>query len=225
MRIITISRQYGSGGDEVAQRLAELLGYRLFDKNLIAQAAADSGLWHQEISDYSEDNHKVRGFLDRLLNRTPTIAEAHVWHETTDGMRVVEEVKVSEDVAVTLVEKAIRTAHHTGEMIIVGRGGQMILREAADVLHVRIEAPMEERIARVKAEIRQEGAVYHADIEFRRDAQDRITARDEASADYLLRYYNVKLNDPLLYHMVLNTGKLSVYQAAELIAGLARAKA
>lgn len=225
MRIITISRQYGSGGDEVAQRVTELLGYRIFDKRLIAQAAADSGLWHQEISDYSEDNHKVRGFLDKLLNRTPTIAEAHVWHETTDGTRVVEEVKVSEDVAVTLVEKAIRTAHTTGEMIIVGRGGQVILRDEADVLHVRIEAPMEERIARVKAEMRQERATYNADIDLRRDAQDRIIERDEASADYLQRYYSEKLNDPLLYHIVLNTGKLSIHQAADIIAGLVQANA
>lgn len=225
MTTITISRQYGSGGDEVAQRVAEILGYRLFDKRLIAQAAADSGLWHQEISDYSEDNHKVRGFLDRLLNRVPTIAQANVWHETADGTRVVEEVKVSEDLAVTLVEKAIRAAHSMGSMIIVGRGGQVVLRDETDVIHVRIEAPMEDRIARVKTLLRQERQTYNADIEPRREAQDRIIERDEASADYLTGFYNVKWNDPMLYHVVLNTGKLSIFQAAEVISSLARQKA
>lgn len=59
MAVITMSRQYGSGGDEIAVRVCELLGYRYFDKALMAQIAAETALWEGPIVDYSEDDHRV----------------------------------------------------------------------------------------------------------------------------------------------------------------------
>ena len=73
MTIITISRQYGSGGDEIASRICNLLNYQMFDKRLITQAALDAGLSEQEAIDYSEENYKIRSFLDRLFSRQPVV--------------------------------------------------------------------------------------------------------------------------------------------------------
>ena len=67
MTVITISRQYGSGGDEVALRVCEMLEYRYFDKMLMRQVASEVGFSAGEIVDFSEDNYKVRSFLDRLF--------------------------------------------------------------------------------------------------------------------------------------------------------------
>ena len=76
MAVITISRQYGSGGDEIAAQVCERLGYHFFDKNLMAQVANDVGLSVQEVVDFPEDDHKVRGFLDRLFTGGPREAGA-----------------------------------------------------------------------------------------------------------------------------------------------------
>ncbi|RPJ48846.1 MAG: cytidylate kinase-like family protein [Chloroflexi bacterium] len=222
MAIITISRQYGSGGDEIAEQVCELLGYQYFDKRMIARATADAGLSEQEIVDYSEENHKVRSFLDRLFGRQAVVAQTRVWREDATGVRSAEDIKLSEETALSLVQKAVRSAYKVGNMVIVGRGGQVILKEGPDVLHVRIEAPLEERIQRVKEQIRATHKLFHADIELRREAQDLIIERDAASADYLHRFYHVDWADPLLYHLIINTGKLSTGKAIEVIAQIAR---
>ena len=222
MSVITISRQYGSGGDEIADRVCELLGYRHFDKRLIKQAAVEAGLSDQEVIDYTEDSYRVKNFIERLTGRPIPVAKVSVWKEDSKGVRSAENVVLSDDVALGLVQKAVKAAHQAGNMVIVGRGGQLILKDQPDVLHVRIEAPMEERIQRVKELLKQEKQAYQADINLRRAAQDVIVTRDFASADYIQQYYAVDWADPLLYHIVLNTAKVTLEQAAQIIVDLIR---
>ncbi len=223
MSVITISRQYGSGGDEIADRVCELLGYRHFDKRLIQQAAVEAGLAEQEVIDYTEDSYRVKNFIERLTGRPIPVAKVSVWKEDARGVRSAENVILNDEVALGLVQKAVKAAYETGNMVIVGRGGQVILKDHPEVVHVRIEAPMEDRIQRVKAQLKQEKQAYQADINLRRAAQDLIVTRDFASGDYILQYYGVDWSDPLLYHMVLNTGKVSIEQAAHIIVELVHA--
>ena len=69
MAVITISRQAGSSGnEEIATRVAELLGYRYFDKRLMAKVAAEVGLSENEVVDFSEENYKVVSFLVRTTS-------------------------------------------------------------------------------------------------------------------------------------------------------------
>lgn len=222
MTIITISRQYGSGGDEIANRVCEILGYKQFDKRLIGQAATDVGLSEQEVLDYSEENHKVRTFLDRLLNRSQPIAQTRVWREDATGQRTVEEFELNEATAVALVQKAIRSTAKVDNMVIMGRGGMLILADEPDVLHIRIEAPAEDRIQRVKEQMKQSKHSFYADVDVRREAQDLIRERDAASSDYIKRFYSADWEDSGLYHLVINTGKLSLEQAAQIIVGMVR---
>lgn len=218
MTVITISRQFGSYGDEIAKKLCEILGYRYFDKHLMMQAAAAAGLSEQEIVDYSEENYKVRNFLERMLGGPQTVAQVHVWREDAKGMRIPETIALTEDIALGLVQKAIRYAHQVGNVVIVGRGGQVILQNEPDVLHVRIEAPLEIRIQRV----RKQGQPNETSLGLRRMAQDLILEKDTASADYLQHFYNVRWDDPDLYHLIINTDKLSIDQAANMLVQLTR---
>src|SRR5688572_12664634 len=99
MTVITISRQYGSGGDVIAARTCEMLGYRYFDKRLMADVALDVGLSPTEIVDFSEDNYRVRGFLERLLGggRNPrVVAQVGRWTEDTRGARIKESAELDE---------------------------------------------------------------------------------------------------------------------------------
>lgn len=208
MATITISRQYASGGDEIAARLCELLGYRYFDKRLMAQVAADMGLAESEIVDFSEDNYQVRGFLDRLLGRSETVAHVGAWTEDATGTRTRAVEALDEVATIKLVQGAIQAAHERGRVVIVGRGGQAVLRDRPDVLHVRVVAPLDTRNMRV----------HEAQKVSLAAAQDIVVTHDRAAAAYLRRFYEIDWADPMHYDLVINTGKLSFEAAAELIA-------
>jgi cytidylate kinase len=213
MATITISRQYASYGNDIAEKICESTGYYLFDKRIIAKAAAEVGLSDEEIIDFSEENYKIKGFFERLFGGS----NLRIWKELEDGDRVSELVHLSEENALALVKKAIENAHKEGDTVIVGRAGQIILHNKPDVLHVRIETPIEERIQRVRDQIELEGRSFIGPLEARRAALDVIEEHDEVSADYLKRFYGVDWSDPMLYHMLINTDKLKVDQAVRLV--------
>jgi CMP/dCMP kinase len=121
MTTITISRQFGSRGDEIIDKVCRILGYHQFGKSDIARAAFEAGITTLEAVDYSEDNYKVKNFFDRLFRRPTTVAQLHVWKEDALGSRSVEEIDIDESSALLLVQKAIKAAYHTGNMVIVGR--------------------------------------------------------------------------------------------------------
>lgn len=225
MTVITISRQAASGGDEVARRLCELLGYRPFDKALIARAAEQSGFVDAgEVTgdlDYSEENLRARGFLDRLFERSQPVAALKVWRWDEDGGRVMDELPLHEESAVALVESAIHSAYRAGNIIIIGRGGQMVLKDLPGVLHVRIVAPLETRLQHLRMQLRKQNQEFTADLTMRRKAQDLLAAQDDASREYVQRFYHVDWADPALYHVTLNLGMLTMDQAVDWIATLA----
>ncbi len=208
MAVITISRQYGSEGDEIAANLCQLLGYQSFDKQLMTQVAAEVGLTEGEIVDFSEDQHKVRGFLDRLLGSPkPIVTQTRSWSEDRSGVRAVEVKHIDVAESITLVQAVIRAAYKHGNVVIVGRGGQAILRKDPGVLHVRIETPLETRTQRVQL---REGLTYEL-------AREVVAERDRAAADYLKRFYGVDWSDSLLYDLILNMGRWNIESASRLI--------
>jgi cytidylate kinase len=136
-------------------------------------------------------------------------------------MLTAEDQLYNEASALALVQKAIKEAYQYGNMLIIGRGGQMILRDYLGVLHIRIEAPLEYRIQRVNSRLKEEQQAYYPQIEIRRAAQDLIAERDADSASYIRRFYAADWDNPFLYHAVLNTAKLSTDQAARIIVDMA----
>jgi hypothetical protein len=92
MAVITISRQYGSGGDETAQEICRNTGFRLFDKYVLAQAAVEAGLTEQEAIDFCEDNYRMKNFFDRLFGVVRPVASVRIWKEDPSGVRLAEEV-------------------------------------------------------------------------------------------------------------------------------------
>lgn len=206
MAVITISRQYGSGADAVAARVCDMLGYRYFDKRMIAGMASEFGMSASTIVDFSEEGYKVRGFLERF--RGPrVVAQYRAWTEDLEGRRVPVTEQLDEEQAIRLVQGSIRAAYEGDNIVILGRGGQAILREMPGVLHVRVEAPLEARIQRIQAE----------ESVSEQDAQKTISTRDRAAADYLRRFHDIEWSDPLLYHLVINTGRWDVDASAHVV--------
>jgi cytidylate kinase len=218
MAVITISRQFGSGGDEIASRLCSGLGYRLFNKLMVEDAARQAGLLESSVVDLSEDNYPVRTFFDRLFGTMAT--GALVGFGGAEGVYLLESAErmtLDEKSSFDLVKKAVVGACDLGNLIVVGRGGQILLKEDPCCLHVRIEAPLDLRIQRVKEQLASSKVQRGEGHDLRREAQELIERRDRASADYIRTFFHLAWDAPNLYHVVINTGKLSLDQSVELI--------
>jgi cytidylate kinase len=208
MAVITVSRQYGSGGDEIAAEVCDLLEYKYFDKHLMVEAAAEAGLCEHEVFDFSEERYEVRSFLSRLFRAGPApVYHATLRHRTSTGQETLTARALDEEECIDLVRYTVLSAYQAGNMLILGRGGQAILREQPNVLHVRVIAPLEARIKRLQ----ERGMSGIADI------KQKIADRDRATAAYLKRFHGIDWDDVSLYHLVLNTGKLSLPAASRII--------
>jgi cytidylate kinase len=180
MAVITISRQMGSWGRDVAHAVAACLGYRMVWRELINQAALKAGLPEVALATIDELG---------LLGLHPSAQARRAYH---DSVRQVIEGLAAE-----------------GNTVIVGRAGQVILRDRPDVLHVRVIAP---------ANLRAERIASAQNITFEA-AQAQVHASDRARSNYLRRYYNARWDDPELYDLIVNTARLSPDAAAGLICG------
>jgi cytidylate kinase len=92
-------------------------------------------------------------------------------------------------------------------VVIVGRAGQSILQKDPDVLHLRVVAPLETRIQRIVE-------AHHVSPQA---AKAQIEDSDRFRAQYLKRFYNIQWDDPSLYHLVINTGHISLEASAEVV--------
>jgi cytidylate kinase len=178
MSAITISRQMGSQGDELAGLVAQQLGWRRVCRDLINQAAVAAGVPQVALAEIDE-----LGFF----GLRPSARDWRAYQREVEGL-----ISVLADV---------------GDVVIVGRGGQMALRGRPDVLHVRVVAPLAERIARLGQEKNIPAEAARACLE----------ASQKARSRYLRRCYGVNVDDPGLYHLVVNTGLLDLPRAAGLV--------
>ena len=210
MAVVTISRQYGSGGDEIARMVCDRLGYRYFDKDLMTTLCDPAKLSCDDISDLTEDTHRVQSRIERFFDDYPMdIAEIINRQLQAPGERRSPEVSFEQ------VESLMNTAYERGNVVVVGRGGQVILHDKPGVLHVRVEAPLEARIARVQQAEGLDAAV----------ARERLEERDRAAVDYVQRFCHVDPADPHLYDLVISTRAVAPDVAADLIGRAAGALA
>ena len=204
--LITISRQFGAGGSEVARRVAEALEWREVDNELIEQVAARAGLPAARVAERDE---RCPTFVERLA-RTLAAATPEVF-PSSDAVHTM--VDLPEADLVRITETVVREAAARGRVVVVGRAAPAVLERQANALHVRLVAPRAWRIevaaARLGVPLAQAASVL--------DDTDKMRAR------YTREYYRRDWNDPINYHMVLNTEALGNPGAVQVIVGRARA--
>lgn len=196
--IITISRQYGAGGSDVARRVAEALDWRVVDNELIDRVASRAGLPAEEVARREE---RAPGFVERLT-RALARSSPESFPAPADKVPEPEEATL-----VRITESVVAEIAAEGRVVLVGRSGPAVLRAEHAALHVRLVAPEEFRLHRIIAEGRSVAG----------DAERVMRDSDANRARYLKQYYGLDWSDPTNYHMVLNTGKLGLDGAAELI--------
>ena len=196
MAIVTIARLTGSGGDIIASQVAEGLGYDLIDSALIAKIAEHAGVSMEEVMGHDERTESRA--MEWLKNAvTPRIGKIIV--EEDRRLKPEGYLEYLKNVILGLAEK--------GNMVIVGRGGQFILKGMENAFHVRVIADQPTRVNWLRQ--------YYAISEV--EALDRIRRSDSMKRNFIRRYFRADWDDPLCYHLMINTSSLRVEEASATI--------
>jgi cytidylate kinase len=211
MPVITISRQYGAGGEAVGNILAQRLGADLLDKQIIAEVARRLQIPDSEVEAQDE---APGSFLNRLLTAlgsTPiefsAPPEAAAWappysDPAFDPRRAV----------LAITQQVIREAARTGNAVIVGRGSAFILADHPGAVHVFLHASETARVAMAME------SMGTGEEETRR----RMRQTDANRAAYVRQVYGHDWTHPSHYHMALDTGRLDFELAADAVMAIVR---
>jgi cytidylate kinase len=206
MPVITISRQYASGGSYIARLAAHHLGWQLVDNEFVDRVAAEAGVPRSEVEAREE---RVPSLVERLARALAVSSpEMFVAAAEPPESRLGSEpdlVRATEAV----IREAVQAEHR---LIMVGRGAQACLAQREDSLHVFVVAP---RLARVQAAVERLGLTGA-------EAEGVVERTDDGRRQYVKTYYDREWENADNYHLVINTGVFSYEQAAELIVKGAR---
>lgn len=190
-KVITISREFGSGGREVGFRLSEMLNIPFYDKEIISLAAEDSNIAEH-----------VFHANDEVIGRKERIDHEYV---SVNPFSPLYEVPVSDQVFLAQ-SQMIRKLEQEGPCVIIGRCSDIIVE---DGFHVFICASMKKRIERMQ-KLEPDEAVKKLEV--------RMREIDRKRRDYYQYYSGNEWGNPRNYHMSLNSGKLGVERCVEMIA-------
>ncbi len=194
--IITISREFGSGGHSIGKLVAEKLAYRFYDRALVDQVAERSGFSPEFILENGEYASARSSLLFALA------AAGQYSGLSMQDRLYIEQAKIIEEFA------------DTGRCVIVGRCADYILRDRTDCLHVFICADMKSRAERIVARYGQN----------EKSPEKRLTEKDQKRKVYYKNYTGRVWGQAQNYDLCLNSGVLGVETCAELIAQIASQK-
>jgi len=193
IRIITMEREYGCGGGEIAQRLAEQLSWKLWDQLLTEEIArlADCPKAVIERREERTDPLYYRLFKSFLRGSYEGSLNAH-------NLKLVDCEGI-----LKFTERVVQHAASSGNCVIVGRGSQLFLRNRQDSLRVFLYAPREDKVRRLVSRGKSE-----------REAQDLVDTVDLERANFIEKYFKVEWPSRSVYHTMINTslGDESVVQ-------------
>lgn len=200
MPVITVSRQYASGGSEIAALVARRLGWDLIDNEFVDRVAQQAGLPRDEVERRQE---RVEGFVDRLARAlagsSPELFLATAAPTATAAPPEEEIVRVTEAVIAEAVQH--------DRVVLVGRGAQAYLAQRSGTLHVYCVAPLEARIQRAMTRLNVD----------RKEAERTVHEIDEGRRRYVKTHYGRAWDDPATYHLVVNTDAFAYDECADLI--------
>jgi cytidylate kinase len=201
IRVVTIARGYGSGGGEVARLLAAKLGWHLFDRQVVSSVALKLGISEDEA--FAHDEH-ADSFVQRIIESmqfSGPIYAPVILSETDNPIGV--NAKQYHDA----LQGCLLAVTDIGNVVIVGRGAQMLLASRRDVLRIYITAPLEQRIEYVKRRENLDAAA----------AQARIEQKDHDRIRDIKEQYHRNPDDAQIYDLTINTSVLDLQSAVDLI--------
>jgi len=184
IKIVTIEREYGCGGGEIAQLLARQLGWKLWDQLLTEEIArlAECPKTVVEGREERTDPLYYRLFKSFLRGSYEGSINAH-------KLKVVDSESI-----LRITERVVQHAAKTGNSVIVGRGSQQFLKTRSDTLRLFLYAPREDKVRRLLARGKSES-----------EAEERVDTVDRERADFIQKYFGVEWPDRAIYHAMINT--------------------
>jgi len=187
MAIVTIAHETGSGGPEIGIELAKRLGWRYVDREMLSEAAQRYGVGEDKLTELDE---KKPSLFERFDVETRQY--------------------------ITVLQSALLDVAEQDNVVLMGRGGQVLLRGITHVLRVRVIAPFDMRVKRV---MRKLAGQMGESVDVRSTAE--LVRRNDHEKFGRMRYlYDVDWADPALYDVGINTEKLSTEAGVDLIIGL-----
>jgi cytidylate kinase len=205
MGVVTISREMGSRGTDIAHVVADGLGYECLDRQLIADIAREAGV---------EEAH-VSGKEESISGRPRIVGpEMAAFFRRQRYVSARPRDALEDQAYIELVRRLIYDRAEVGNVVVLGRGGQMVLRNWRGALHVYITASPEVRVARI-AEDRETGQQL---------AERLVRESDRRRRDYIRHFYsNADWRNSRYYHLIVDTGRIPPDTAAEIIIQAAQA--
>ena len=203
MPLITISRQYGSGGSEIAERVARALDWHLYDNAVVNEVARRLGM---QPADVSAREERVPSLPERIASAM-ALGMPEVMPTVADLAMQPSEERIAE-----MTRRVMEEAVLAGSAVLVGRGAQSMLASRADALHVFCYAPTE---ALVSYAVSNLGVAPE-------DAARVVAENNHHREQYVKRHWKRDWRDFANYHVCVNTAWLGIDGAADLIVGLAR---
>ena len=189
MSIVTLSHEMGAGGPEIGQQVAERLGYKYVDHELISDTARRYGLLEEKLEHLDETKPSLFERFDAETRRYITAMQT-AFYEFAEQDRVV----------------------------LMGRGGQWLLRGVSHVLRVRVMAPFDIRVKRLGTKLSGPMGEQASP----RTVTEMVRRDDTEKAGRMRYLYDVDVADPALYDLLINTEKLPAAAAIDVIADVTR---
>lgn len=195
--VITIGRQFGSGGRELGRKIADLLGIRYYDKELLSQAASDSGLSPEFVENNDE---RFPRFISSAMSFSMGFNNMS-WYQSPTS--------ISGDSIYETQSDVIRQLASQGSCVIVGRSADYILRDHPTVVNIFVHAPAECCIDRI---------MERSDIDTRAKAEKLRQRTNKLRSNYYNFYTDKRWGDSTSYDLCFDTSLLSTDAIARIVA-------
>ena len=202
--IITVSRMFGSGGSDVAARVARQLGWALLDNAVVDEVADRLGLSRSEVQSLEE---RVPSLAERIASSLALSAPELAVPVDDAPMMQTAETRI-----VGVTRRVMEEAVQEGNAVLVGRGAQALLADRPDALHVFCYAPREFLI---------EYAIAHRGVA-RSQAGHEVDRMNKQREQYVKRHWGRDWRAFGNYHLCVDTGRLGIDNAADLVVYSAR---
>ncbi len=202
MAVITISRQFGAGGRTLGKMVSDSLGYTFIDNELIQMVATQAKVSTNWVESLEKDaGGRLQRFITSLVSKS-----------LVDRILSGERGYIDEEIYVDMLNKIITGIADEDNVVIIGRGGQYILRDRPNVFHLLLVSDFEDRITFMEK---------HYDLS-RKQAQQAVTMDDKRRINLYRKFGREDYEKPDIYHMVLNMTQLDLETAKNLVVKLVK---
>ena len=184
IKVITIEREYGCGGGEIAQLVAKRLGWKLFDQSLTEEIARLARC----------PTAVVEGREERTDPLYYRLFKSFMRGSYEGSINAPKLNLVDSETIVKITQRVVEHAAKRGNVVIVGRGSQQFLKDWPEALRVFLFAPRDNKIRRLIARGKTE-----------KEAEELVDSVDGERADFIKKYFNVEWPDRGIYHAMINT--------------------